>query len=383
MQRKHRPMLSISLIMFPQIVETIYSPALTHIAKGFGVGAEQAGQTLSLYFFAFAVGVAFWGRLCDLIGRRPTILIGLSLYGVASLIAFFSTQFTLLLSARMLAAFGAAVGSSGTQTILRDIYKGKELASMFSLVGIALAASPAIGMLVGTVLTSLWSYQGVFAGLAVLAVLLMSWSALALPETRPINLNTVPLMQTLIMMFRDKAIWRTALLIALFNVCLFSYYQLAPFNFEKLGLSSEAFGYSGLLLALGVGAGSWINKYLLQQGWNPARAVLLAAGTALIGGVMVAAASNTWLFILPMALVITAYGLAIPNILASALTNYADRVGTAGAFLGLLYYLMLGIGLALAGWSQHLGAVLICCSGAALLLATNANSATTRTPNAR
>lgn len=54
-----------ALMMFPQIVETIYSPALTHIAHGFKVGAEEAAQTLSLYFFAFALGVVFWGRVCD------------------------------------------------------------------------------------------------------------------------------------------------------------------------------------------------------------------------------------------------------------------------------------------------------------------------------
>lgn len=42
--------LAVALMMFPQIAETIYSPALTDIAQGFGVSAAQAGQTLSLYF---------------------------------------------------------------------------------------------------------------------------------------------------------------------------------------------------------------------------------------------------------------------------------------------------------------------------------------------
>lgn len=66
-----------------------------------------------------------------------------------------------------------------------------------------------------------------------------------------------------------------------------------------------------------------------------------------------------------------AYGIAIPNILTSALAHYVDRLGTAGALLGLFYYLLLGCGLALAGWSQHLGLVLICSSVLALPLAFN------------
>ena len=63
--------LVVGLMMFPQIVETIYSPVLTHIASQFRVSEGQASQTLSVYFLAFAAGVVCWGRLCDLVGRRP------------------------------------------------------------------------------------------------------------------------------------------------------------------------------------------------------------------------------------------------------------------------------------------------------------------------
>ncbi len=369
MQRKLGLTLATALMMFPQVVETIYSPALTDIAKGFKVSAEQAAQTLSLYFFAFAIGMVIWGRMCDLIGRRPTILSGLLLYSGASLMALFSNQFELLLVARMLSAFGAAVGSIGTQTMMRDSYQGSELAQVFSVMGIALAVSPAVGMMSGAILVYLGGYKVVFFGLSLLAVLLSSWSAISLPETRPAAVVIIPLTNTLIIMFRDVAIWRNALLIALFNLCLFSYYQLAPFNFERLGFSSEMFGYTGLLLALGSGAGAWLNNVLLNKKWRSSNSVLLAAIILLIGGGMIMALEATWFFILPMILIVVAYGIAIPNILASVLIDYTDRLGTAGALLGLLYYLILAGGLALAGWSQRLGVVLVCCGCFILLLA--------------
>ncbi|MEK9498854.1 Bcr/CflA family efflux MFS transporter [Photorhabdus sp. P32] len=369
MQRKLGLTLATALMMFPQIVETIYSPALTNIAKEFKVSAEQAAQTLSLYFFAFAIGVVVWGRLCDLIGRRPTILSGLLLYSGASLMALLGRQFELLLAARMLSAFGAAVGSVGTQTMLRDSYQRSELARVFSIMGVALAASPAIGMISGSILVYFWGYKGVFSGLSLLAVLLSGWSAICLPETRPASMVTIPLIGTLMMMLKDVAIWCNALLIALFNLCLFSYYQLAPFNFERLGFSPEIFGYTGLFLALGVGIGAWLNRLLLNKQWSSSNLVLFASIIVLIGGGLIMVLEDTGLFILPMILIVVAYGIAIPNILASALTDYTDRLGTAGALLGLLYYLMLGGGLALAGWNQHLGVVLICCGCFILLLA--------------
>ncbi|WP_045973363.1 MFS transporter [Xenorhabdus doucetiae] len=368
MQTKPSLWLAIALMMFPQIVETIYSPALTNIADGFSVSSEQAAQTLSLYFFAFALGVVVWGRLCDVIGRRPTIIIGLSLYSLASLLALLTQQFWLLLIARMLSAFGAAVGSVGTQTIMRDTYRGEELARIFSIMGIALAASPAIGMFSGSLLNAFAGYQAVFAGLAILAVILTGWSIVKLPETRPNNVTKVALFSTAIMMLKDLSIWRNAFLIAFFNICLFSYYQLAPFRFEQFGLSPELFGYTGLLLTFGVGLGSLLNKYLLKQSWISAKLVTLASLMSLLSGIGVYLLENSWFFIFPMSGIVIAYGLAIPNILASALTHYSDRLGTAGALFGLFYYLLLGLGLALAGWNQALGNVLVCCGSSMLVL---------------
>lgn len=359
------------LMMFPQIVETIYSPALTHIAQDYNVSAKQAGQTLSIYFFAFAFGVVFWGRICDLLGRRPAMLGGLILYTIASVFALCTQQFEMLLLARMLSAFGAAVGSVVVQTMIRDGFRGNELAKVFAVMGIALAVSPGIGMVTGTVLTSLWGYQGVFAALAFLAFLLFVWSVIKLPETREKNNSVAPLVQTFVKMFKDIGIWRTSFLVAFFNINLFGYYQLAPFHFQSLGLAPEALGYSGLLLTLGVIIGAWTNKLLLKKGFRSSSLVVFSALIAIVGGLLLALLLfvNNKVFALPMLLVVIAYGVAIPNILACALTSYTNCLGTAGAILGMFYYLLLGGGLALASLSQHLGLVLVVSSCLALPLA--------------
>lgn len=350
--------LAVALMMFPQIVETIYSPALTDIASAFSVNAEQASQTLSLYFFAFALGVVFWGRTCDTVGRRPTILAGLLVYGIASIGALLISQFYLLLLLRMLAAFGAAVGSIGTQTAMRDSYQGHELARVFSVMGVALAISPALGMLSGAGLVSLGGYRGVFIGLAILAVVLLLWSIYRLPETRPENVIKVPFVETFLRMITDKEIMRNVILIAFFNINLFSYYQLAPFSFEQLMLTQQQFGLTGILLALGVGLGSMINRHLLAKKHTSEQLVKLSSVISLVSSCAVFALMDSVWFVLPIIGVVIGYGIAIPNILAHALNRYSDRKGTAGAILGLLYYIGLAIGLVVAGWSQHLGLVL-------------------------
>lgn len=327
--------LVVGLMMFPQMVETIYSPVLTHIATEFRVSEGQASQTLSVYFLAFAAGVVCWGRLCDLIGRRPAMLAGLLTYGAGTLLALLATQFETLLLARVIAAFGAAVGSVVTQTMLRDSYQGSDLARVFSVMGIALSLSPVLGLVSGGLLADGLGYLGVFGALLALAIGLLLMACWQLPETRPATTQRVALWPLACRMVRDTGLWRRAALVALFNTMLFGYYSLAPFLFASLGLSAGEFGYSGIVLASG---SSWLV-------W--------------------ASQASLW-FLLPMTGVVIAFGLAIPNVLSQALLAYREVAGSAGALFGLGYYLLLSLGLAVAASLQDLGLLLGGCGLLAL-----------------
>ncbi|WCM49848.1 multidrug effflux MFS transporter [Pseudomonas sp. WJP1] len=368
MNGKKLLLLAVALLMFPQIAQTLYSPALADIGQAFSVGPQQAAQTLSVFFLAFAFGVVVWGRLCDRIGRRPSMLAGLVLYAVASTMGLSAGTFDALLVAQGLAAFDAAVGSVVTQTVLRDRFQGAQLAQVFSVMGIALAASPAIGLFTGASLVQAFGYRGVLACLLALSLGLWLWCLRDLPETRPRVVKTPALFETLCAMLRDRDVWWSTLLVAAFNIALFSYYSLGPFVFQRLDLGAQWFGYSGVVLALGSGLGAWFNKRLLQRGLSGHQLIQVAAAMMVLGASGVLLLEHSVLFVLPMLLVVLAFGMAIPNILGSALVNYGDRLGTAGALFGLLYYLLIGGGLMLAAWGQALGQTLLLCAVLALML---------------
>ncbi|MGI2122910.1 multidrug effflux MFS transporter [Shewanella baltica] len=356
--------LVVLLMMFPQIMETIYSPALPNIAENFAVSVAAASQTLSVYFMAFAIGVFCWGRLADIIGRRKAMLAGLVCYAIGSALALMVSDFSLLLMARILSAFGAAVGSVITQTMMRDSYSGEELAKVFSVMGMSLGISPVIGLLLGSVLSAYWGYQGVFVALMVSAIVLLFLSVRSLPETKPAHTQKIAIGELAIKMLTDSGIIKNTLLVAAFNLMWFSYFSLAPFMFEAQGLSTLAFGTSGLLLGFGTFLGSYVNKIMLGQGHTGARLVRLASAIALVGGLGIWLIQSTFIglnnvyFLAPMLLIVIAYGIAIPNILSSALANYRIYAGSAGALFGLFYYILLGLGLGGTGIVHHLGMVI-------------------------
>ncbi|MBD8512113.1 multidrug effflux MFS transporter [Photobacterium sp. CAU 1568] len=345
--------LMVVLIMFPQIVETIYSPALPDIASGFGVSVPVASQTLSVYFTAFAIGVVFWGVMSDWIGRRKTMLAGLTVYGVAALAAMQAQQFEALLLCRVLTAFGAAVGSVVTQTMLRDSCDRASLAKAFSYVGMGVSVSPVIGMLAGGVLTEYGGYPAVFAVLSLLAGVLWLLCLLGLPETRPREVARASLLVLGKRMVVDTHLWRHAILVAGFNVLLFSYYLQGPFVFARLGYSPQVFGYSGLILAAGTVVGSFLNKQWLHKGRSQNVLIQVASGLALAGAAGVVILQDSLWFLLPMLLIVVGYGMGIPNILSQSLQAYQAQAGSAGALFGLQYYLLIGVGLSVAGMTAE------------------------------
>ncbi|EML0298957.1 MFS transporter [Vibrio parahaemolyticus] len=359
--------LMVVMLMFPQIVETIYSPALGDIAQSFSITYSQAAQTLSIYFTAFAIGVVVWGLLADKWGRRPTMLVGLLVYGLSALVAMQTDRFDVVMLARALSAFGIAVGSVVTQTMLRDSFSGEELGKVFGVMGIGISVSPVIGMLLGGQLTALGGYQTVFFTLFFMALGLFVYNAFKLPETQiqkqPLNIGSL-----LGRMLRDAQIWQSTLLVALYNIALFSYYQLGAFTFEALGFSSSEFGYSGVVLGLGTFVGSLLNKFLLGKGRTQTSLLWIASILLLAGGFGVFWVQTSIWFLVPMLLVVMAFGIAIPNVLSAALVDYKQQAGSAGAVFGLMYYLLIGSGLGLAGIIQNLGVVQTSCAVTVLLV---------------
>ena len=355
------------LIMFPQLVETIYSPALPDIARAFQVSSERAAQTLSVYFVAFAIGVALWGWLSDSIGRRPAMMAGLLCYGTGCAMALFATQFSVLLLARMIAAVGAAAGSVVVQTMLRDSYESTALARIFSAMGAALAISPVFGLVSGGWLVSLYGHGGVFVALATTSLVLLMLTAFLLPETRSENTSGSRFRGLIYRMAGDGRLWQHAMLVALLNTMLFSYYSLAPFLFGQLGWSPRAFGWTGILLAFASLSGSLWNRKLLSLGLSSEQLVKYACALALLSGVTAWGLQQSAWILVPVAGVVVAYGIAIPNVLSQALSHYREQAGAAGALFGLVYYLLLGMMLGLAGIVQQLGLFLTACAVTAWL----------------
>lgn len=261
--------LLVCLVGFPQISETIYTPSLTEIAKGYGVSLNLAQMTLSIYFLAFAVGVFFWGVSSDFLGRRKAMNFGIFIYILGCFVCLFSNNITMLFIGRFVQAFGASTGSVTTQTILRDNYHGNDRHHLFSKISAALAFSPAIGPLIGGFIGQYYGFRVVFLFLVVMGMILLFWSLKRLPETKTVNATSFSVQKIVVTgkkMIFDRYTIAFGALIGIFNGILFSYYSEAPTIFiERFHLNQSQYGFMGCAVAMATILGAWLSNWRLMQ----------------------------------------------------------------------------------------------------------------------
>jgi Bcr/CflA subfamily drug resistance transporter len=360
-------LLMIALVAFPQISETIYTPSLPDIAVALGVSNSSVQLTLSIYFIGFALGVFCWGWLSDFIGRRPAMLGGLIVYGIGSLMCFYSESIDLLLVSRFIQAFGAATGSIITQTILRESVSGNKRHAMFAQISAVIAFTPAVGPLIGGFVDQAFGFRAVFFILVMMSVLLFVYAFWKLPETTDVSARKkVAILPIFKRMLALPRVLVFGLLIGGINGVLFSYYAEAPFIFiEHFNISPGVYGFLGIIVALASIIGAMISKRLLTV-YAPEKIIHIGCLVMTSGAFLLTIAGSLASLpdmIVMVSILITLFvmlmgaGIALPNCLSLALVNFQDVVGTAGAIFSLGYYLLVS----LATWGMsalHNGSLL-------------------------
>jgi len=173
MFKKVLPLSSILFLRFLGLflvlpVLSVYALELDH-ATGFLVGVIVGGYALTQAIFQVP-----FGTMSDKFGRKPTILFGLIIFIIGSLICAFSTDIYTLMLGRFLQGAGA-IGSVVT-AMISDLVEEEVRGKAMAIMGGFIAMSFAIAMALGPVVASSFGISAIFfitTGLAVLAIVIL------------------------------------------------------------------------------------------------------------------------------------------------------------------------------------------------------------------
>ncbi len=127
---------------------TIVATAIPQVVGDLG-GFSQVGWVFSIYLLAQTVTIPIYGKLADLYGRKPILVIGVIVFLIGSLLSAMSWNMVALIAFRAVQGIGAGSIGATVNTVAGDMYsveeRGRIQGYLSSVWGIAAVIAPAIG----------------------------------------------------------------------------------------------------------------------------------------------------------------------------------------------------------------------------------------------
>ncbi|MFD8703425.1 MFS transporter [Kitasatospora sp. NPDC059648] len=169
---------------------SVMNVSISQLVIDFDTEVTAIQAVITLYTLVMAAFMITGGKLGDMFGRRRVFAGGLVVYGVGStLTAVAPTLGVLALGWSVIEGFGAALVLPALAALVASTYQGRDRAIAYGVIGGLAGAGIAVGPLLGGWVTTYLTWRLVFAGEAVLVVvilLLIRWIApQPAPATRP------------------------------------------------------------------------------------------------------------------------------------------------------------------------------------------------------
>ena len=339
-----------ALAMFgPFSIDTVF-PAFGAMASDLGSTPVAVQQTISSYLLGYGLMSLFHGAISDAVGRRPVILWGTALFGLASVGCALSTDLTTLLVFRFIQGLCAGVGMIVGRAVIRDVFDGEDAQRLMSQVSMIFSIAPAIAPIVGGWILGFGDWHAIFWFLAVLSLVLGALVWRVLPETHPperrLPLHAGLLMGNYVAMIQHRRfVWLVAVTTMNF-AALFLYIASAPVVvMTHLGMGESDFGWFFVPVISGMLAGAWATGR--AAGRFAARTMVMAGFAcclvAALANLAYAAIAPGYVYpwaILPLILLSFGVALVFPQLMLQLLDLYPTQRGSASsmqAFLSLMF----------------------------------------------
>ncbi|MFI5912728.1 MFS transporter [Dactylosporangium sp. NPDC051541] len=166
---------------------TVLNVAMRTIAdpqKGLGASQSQLEWAINSYTLVFAGLLFTAGILADRLGRRLTLTVGLTLFGIASLVSAYSGSADQLIWARALMGLGAAAVMPSTLSIIANVFDPKERGRAIGVWAGAVGLGVAIGPIVGGLLLEHFWWGSVFLINVPIVIVGLVLVNILIPESR-------------------------------------------------------------------------------------------------------------------------------------------------------------------------------------------------------
>lgn len=322
----------------------ILLPALPVIADSFEVSNDVAQLTLSLSMLAIALGTLFYGPLSDKFGRKPIMMLGLTITFTGSLFCYYADSIGFLIAGRFVQAFGGAVGLVLARAIVRDIYGAEEAARVIATLVMVMVVIPMLSPALGGELMQRFGWESVFVVIASCSALILLVLSMSLPETlrSPVAFEGIgSMLATFQRLLSSSAFRGYAFCVSFVSVVFFSFIAAAPeIMVTVLGRPATEYGYYFIMIPLGFMAGNYTARHLSQ--WQDIDSMINFGGLVALNGIGLAIIMQLLGFtqpaalFVPISIAVFGNGITLPNAQAAAINEFPEYAGSASGLTGFM-----------------------------------------------
>ena len=326
----------------------MYLPALPTIAADLGASTAATQMTLMVFFVAFGICQIVYGPVSDMVGRKPPLYVGLTLFVAGAIGSGLAPSIAWLIAFRFVQGLGAAAVMVIPRAVIRDLHTGVEATRLMSLVMLVLSVSPILAPLAGSALIVPFGWRAVFVAATVAALLAFLLVAFVLPETRPaeerITSSFAIVLSGYGYLLRHRRFLGLTFIGGLGMSSFFAYLASSSFIYiDHFGLTPVEFSLAFSLNAVGFIGASQFAAWLTAR-YGIARVISAAiagyAGFAiLLFAATLAGADSLAVLMTLLFLAFACLGLVIPATMVLSLEEHGPIAGMASALGGTLQFI--------------------------------------------
>lgn len=354
-------------------VTDFYLPALPALTNYFCTSATMVQLTLTVSMVGLAVGQLFIGPLSDRYGRKPFLLLSLSLFSISTAASLFSVTIGQFILFRFIQGVAGAGGVVLSKSIAADLFEGKKLVSFFSVLSSVQGLAPICAPVLGGLLLTVTDWRGIFGVLLLLGVVLFI-VALGFRETLLVSQGSLwATFKNYVPVLRNSNFMRYVMVQAMAMGVMFTYIASSPFIFQQhYGLTPFVYSLYFGINALGIMAGSFLS---IRFG-TPQQALRFGArGFFLLSVVVCGMLIGDFSVIsveVALFLMLFCLGLILPTSTTLSLELAREYSGSASAVLGFMTFFVGGICSPLTGLGDmtiSTSIIIFICAGSTFWLA--------------
>ena len=334
--------LLVAVTMTGTVALHILIPSLPAVAKDLGAPPATVQLTITLYLLGLAAGQLAYGPVSDRFGRRPVLIVSLTLYLIGILLAIPAASIGALVTARVLQSIGACGALVLGRAMVRDVSTSEDAAKKLAVLITCMTLTPALAPGIGGLIEVWFGWRAIFVALAIVVGTLALLVVTTLPETnlRPTSsLGFGTAVSSYRILLRSGKFRRYLVAGSCSGVSLYAFLSVAPFLYiDVLGRSAQEVGLFCVIVSFGMAAGAATMRVLVGR-MDTRRGARLGAGISAVAALSLLAVSlagGLSILTLTGTMIVYAMGAGVggPNMVAGAMNVDPRAAGAASGLYG-------------------------------------------------